>query len=174
MRAVYGLLLLVCSLAQAEINYDLTPTSLQAQIEKQGAKPLLEALFADHTAMNIVLLSMDSGSPEWLALAKVFAEVAEGQNRAMIGMAVGEALQWQPAAVLAWQQDLFPLPKLCGLQGLYEWRTMSRQLALVALQRREAAVTLVDDQALRAKRALCLMSLAQAKDQALKLLNNRP
>jgi len=174
MRLFYAALLLLCSVAQAEINFDITPKSLQAQIEKQGVKPLLEALFSDQTAVNMVLLSMDSGDAEWLALAKRFGAVAEGQNLAMIGMAVGEALQWRPQAVLGWQQDLFPLPKLCGLQGLYEWRTMSQQLALTALDRRIAAVERVADESLRAKRSLCLMSLAQAKDQALKLLNNRP
>lgn len=130
--------IMLCSLnVRAEIDYPITPESLQNQVKQRSLAEVHDELFSHPYAMNMLLLAIDSAEPDWLDVAILFLQEQNPISGPRLLMAVGEGLQWYPANIL--QRD-FPLEKICSLDGLYEWRRFSRFLATTSIHRRLMAL----------------------------------
>lgn len=126
-----------CENLRAEVDYPITPVSIQQQIDQRSVATVHDELFSHPYAVNMLLLAIDSAQPDWLYLANLFLQQQDAVSGPRIIMAVGEGLQWRPANVL---QQNFPLQKVCSLDGVYEWRRFSRFLVETAIQRRITAL----------------------------------
>ena len=162
------------------INYDISAVSLSHRIASNGAETVLRELLANQQAWNATLLNMDSGDQAWLEVASLLARAARslpGETDPppfdMIQMAVGEALQWSPGNVLAMDEKVFALRELCGVKGLYNWRLLTRDLALTAVDRRVQALSAVEEPGLADARSQCLDFLIKAKLAISAAMTNR-
>jgi len=162
---------MMVSVRAEALDYAIAPTALQEQIAERGVDAVHHELFSHPMALNMFLLALDSGEDAWLDLAETFLTLSHPLSEPRIRMAVGEALQWAPAQVL--QRPAFDLTRICGLEGMYDWRLFSRFLAEVALQRRVARVTVVSESALAERRRDCLKSLRKAQAEVDRSFSNR-
>lgn len=169
----HSLLLLVslmfCSAdLRAEIDYPITPASIQKQIDQRSVATVHDELFSHPFAVNMLLLAIDSAEPEWLNVANLFLQQQDPISGPRLIMAVGEGLQWRPANVL---QRNFPLKQVCSLDGLYEWRRFSRFLVETAIQRRITALEKVVQTDKNTQK--CLQHLFDAKNNIPVTLTNK-
>lgn len=162
------LTLVICSPnLRAEIDYPITPESIQDQIALRSIAAVHDELFSHPYAINMLLLAIDSAEPDWLAVAKLLLQEQDPISGPRLIMAIGEGLQWEPASVL---QRGFPLNKVCSLEGLYEWRRFSRFLVKIAIQRRISALEKLPQSHENAQK--CLRLLATAKSEIATSLSN--
>ena len=156
----------------AGLDYDITPESIRSQIAARGISTVHHEIFSDHYAVNMLLLSIDSGHRDWLQLAQDLAGLKLPVSESRLMMAMGEALQWKPAAVL--ELSLLEIDRVCSTQGFYEWRLFSRFLAETALTRRIEAVEQLEQNELALQRKQCLLALERAAETIRNTLTNRP
>jgi hypothetical protein len=175
MKKLFLILALVYSANSIAVNYTILPEAITKQAELHSWDSVINDIFADQTAANMVLLAIDSGQPEWLNLALTMLDKTDNQRtQAMIVMSLGEALQWNPEQVLKQVVKAVPIKQLCSVEGVYEWRLMSQFLANEAIQRRILSVSQVASFKLAKAKAECLAVLNESKGVVAKQLSNLP
>ncbi len=160
--------------AFAAISYDITPATINQQIKERGLLAVYQELFSDQTAANMVLLAIDSGTSDWLEIAIKFMQIEHSRTQSMLTMSVGEALQWSPESIIGNEILLreFPLKKICGVEGLYEWRRFSLFLTQTALMRRFQIINTVEEATLQDKKTSCLKILESALQEIKNTMKN--
>ena len=157
--ALLGLLL-----AQAEAP---VPVALLQQIDRQGAQAVLLEVYDDDPRWQQVLDGVASGSRAWLHVAERFKKVAREQSEELT-IAVGRALETEPANALGVLGDAFDADDVCSLNTLEQSLGPDYAAALRSVERRERGVARVTVPALRQQRDDCLGFLRELKREVVR------
>ncbi len=169
------ILCLILSGKTFAINYVIEPNSIIKQANENTWAVVLNDIFNDQTAANMVLLAIDSGQQDWLDLALIMLKKSNNaRTQKMLVMSLGEALQWQPKRVLTQVSKYVPISNLCSVEGVYEWRLMSKFLAVEALTRRLNAVQTLNDFKQAKLKQQCINALQSGLKTVNQQLSNTP
>jgi len=162
MRAAAALLALV--LAQDAAS---APAELLQEIDRQGAQKVLLQIYDDDPRWQQVLDGIATGSSAWLRVAERFKKVAREQSEELT-VAVGRALEAEPAHALAVLGDAFDADDVCSLNTLEQSLGPDYTVALRSVEKRERGVLRVTDPALRQQRDDCLGFLRELKREVVR------
>ena len=162
MRAAAALLALVLAQDAASV-----PAELLQEIDRQGARPVLLQVYEDDARWQQVLDGIASGSRAWLRVGERFKKVARVQAEELT-VAVGRALETQPANALAVLGDAFDADDVCSLNTLEQSLGPDYAAALRSVEKRERGVLRVADPALRQQRDECLGFLRELKREVVR------
>jgi hypothetical protein len=161
--------------ASANARGAAAPSGAQAQailddIARQGAKPVLDQLYAREARWRPVIDGVASGQARWLEVASAFKPVALRNLPVSqeLTVAVSRALERAPAAVLVVLDHAFDTDDVCSLNTLEDSLGPDYQAALSAVERRERAVARVTDPALVGRRDDCLDFLRELKGEVVR------
>ena len=162
MRAAAALLGLVLAQEAAPV-----PVALLQEIDRQGARAVLLEVYEDDPRWQQVLDGIATGSRPWLRVAERFKRVAREQSEELT-IAVGRALETQPANALAVLDDVFDADDVCSLNTLEQSLGPDYATALRSVEKRERGVARVTDPALRQRRDECLGFLRELKREVMR------
>jgi hypothetical protein len=119
MKAHAALAVALSLLASGAWAETLTPASLQAQIAREGAGPVVAHLTAGSGApWHTVIAHIASGQAAWLATAIPLRPGTDAGIGEELTGAVAMALLKNPIAVLKLAGDDFPLARICDLSTI--------------------------------------------------------
>jgi len=150
--------------AQDEVS---VPVGLLQEIDRQGAQAVLLQVYEDDPRWQQVLDGIATGSRAWLRVAERFKRVAREQSEELT-VAVGRALETEPAHALAVLGDAFDADDVCSLNTLEQSLGRHYAVALRSVEKRERGVARVTDPALRQQRDDCLGFLRELKREVVR------
>jgi hypothetical protein len=162
MRAAIALLGLALAQEAAPV-----PATLLQDIDRRGAQAVLLQVYEDDARWQQVLDGIATGSRAWLRVAERFKRVAREQSEELT-IAVGHALEAQPASALAVLGDVFDADDVCSLNTLEQSLGPDYAAALRSVEKRERGVARVSDPALRQQRDDCLGFLRELKREVVR------
>jgi hypothetical protein len=162
MRAAAALLGLV--LAQEAVS---VPVELLQEVDRKGAQAVLLQVYEDDARWQQVLDGIASGSRAWLRVAERFKKVSRQQSEELT-VAVGRALETEPAHALAVLGDAFDADDVCSLNTLEQSLGPDYAAALRSVEKRERGVARVTLPALRQQREDCLGFLRELKREVVR------
>jgi len=154
--ALVSVLVAVTLTATAQV---LTPNAISAAISAEGSTTVVRRLWADGSYEH-VLDRVASGDSAWISLAPKLAAGADAAASEGLGVALARALPRNANAVLSVlnaERPAISPDRVCGLPFV------EGSIDDISAYRRDAtaAVTSVNDGALRQRRAECLAALQQ-------------
>lgn len=141
----------------------ITPSAVLESIETSGARPTLERIYADEVTWAALLSGIATGSAAWVSVAKALKPVSDAGSSEQITLALGEALRYQPEALLSLSGSGFGLEDICGGPDVDDGRFRSNALAQAEIDRRIRSVKTVTRQDLLPAAAACVTSLNAAR-----------
>jgi hypothetical protein len=162
--------ILLCSLAAVPARAAAqgpTPAELLQQIDEKGAQAVLLAVYEDDRTWQQVLRGIASGSAAWLKVGERLKRAAREQAEELT-VAVGRALETEPANALAVLGEAFDADDVCSLNTLEQSLGRDYAAALRSVERRERAVARVTAPDLRASRDECLAFLRELKREVIR------
>ncbi len=151
-----ALLPLACSVAANQGPQVVSAAALASEIKSKGPGPVLRELetHPDHWAEALGQVS--KGEPVWLEIAASLRRVSDAGSSEDLELAVAEAVEHQPAAVLATLGRPFEVQAVCGNE-----ESLGRDFkkAIAVLQRRRAALVQVAEKAVQHEKARCIEAL---------------
>jgi hypothetical protein len=147
-----------------------SPEALLAEIERLGARAVVNELYEDDTRWDAVKAGIASGNKVWLEVARRLKREAEtsgpGQD---LTEAVASALERAPARVLAvLDGQAFDADDVCSLNTLEDSLGPEFGAALRTVERRERAVASVADPSVAARKRDCLGFLRELKREVIR------
>jgi hypothetical protein len=165
--AVLGLALSAAAPARAAPETVAVPVELLREIDQKGAQAVLLQVYEDDPRWQQVLDGIATGSRAWLRVAERFKRVAREQSEELT-VAVGRALETEPAHALAVLGDAFDADDVCSLNTLEQSLGRDYAAALRRVEARERGVARVTDPALRQQRDDCLGFLRELKREVVR------
>jgi hypothetical protein len=159
--------LVLCFALHGPQEADAVPAELLQEIDRQGAQAVLLRIYDDDPRWQQVLDGIASGSRAWLRVAERFKRVAREQSEELT-VAVGRALETEPAHALAVLGDAFDADDVCSLNTLEQSLGPDYAVALRSVERRERNVLRVTDPALRQQRDDCLGFLRELRREVVR------
>jgi len=159
--------ILLCLAMRSPPEPPLAPAELLQAIDREGAPAVLMQVYEDDPRWQQVLDGIASGSRGWLEVAGRLKRVAREQAEELT-VAVGRALEKEPANALAILGDAFDADDVCSLNTLEQSLGPDYTVALRSVERRERAVTRVSDSALRQQRDDCLGFLQELRREVVR------
>jgi hypothetical protein len=141
---------------------DLTPSSVMAEIQESGASATVFQLYEDNSLWSALLKNIENGKPAWLKVASVLRGGSDAGASEQLVLAVGEALEHNPEAVLEITVSLMGIG-ICGAPDVDDSRYDSYALSIAAIERRKAMVAKVLRPDLESLRGKCMQELELAK-----------
>jgi hypothetical protein len=147
-----------------------SPEALLAEIDRLGARAVVNELYEDDARWDAVRAGIASGAKAWLEVAARLKRQAEtsgpGQD---LTESVAAALERAPARVLAvLDGQSFDADDVCSLNTIEDSLGPEFGAALRTVERRERAVTSVAAAALAARKRDCLGFLRELKREVIR------
>jgi hypothetical protein len=165
--ALGGLIALCAAPARGAQEPGDGPAALLQDIESRGARAVLLEVYEDEPRWNRLLAGVSSGTAGWLKVADQLKRVAREQSEELT-VALGQALEKEPANTLAVLGEAFDADDVCSLNTLEQSLGRDYAAALRSVERRQRAVGGVGDPALRAQRDECLAFLAELRREVVR------
>jgi hypothetical protein len=165
--AVIAAALAAAGRARAAQDAMSVPVELLQEIDRKGAQAVLLQVYEDDPRWQQVLDGIATGSRAWLRVAERFKRVAREQSEELT-VAVGRALETEPAHALAVMGDAFDADDVCSLNTLEQSLGHDYAVALRSVEKRERGVLRVTDPALRQQRDDCLGFLRELKREVVR------
>jgi hypothetical protein len=143
------------------------PAALLQAIEQKGAAAVLQEVYDDDARWQQVLDGIATGSRAWLDVAERLKRVAREQAEELT-VAVGRALEREPANALAILGNVFDADDVCSLNTLEQSLGPDYSVALRSVERRERAVAAVTAATVRQQRDDCLGFLHELKREVIR------
>jgi hypothetical protein len=157
----------ILSLALAPAQEPPAAAELLQRIEARGAQTVLVQVYDDDPQWQQILDGIASGSRGWLQVAERLKRVAREQAEELT-VAVGRALETEPANALAVLGGAFDADDVCSLNTLEQSLGPDYAVALRSVEKRERGVARVTTPALRARRDECLGFLRELKREVIR------
>ncbi len=141
---------------------DLTPSSVMAEIQESGANATVSRLYEDNSLWSELLKNIGNGKPAWLKVASVLRGGSDAGANEQLVLAVGEALEHNPEAVLKITVSVMGIG-VCGGPDVDDSRYDSYALSIAAIERRKAMLAKVLRSDLESLRGQCMQELESAK-----------
>ena len=141
-----------------------------ADIERRGAKAVLDELYAREGRWRPVIEGVTSGQTTWLAVAAALkpATLRNLSAAQELTVAVSRALEKAPKTVLGVLDAAFDADDVCSLNTVEDSLGTDYRAALAAVERRERAVSRVSDAELAQTRDECLAFLEELKGEVVR------
>jgi hypothetical protein len=143
------------------------PEAVLQAIDEKGAAAVLQQIYDDDARWQQVLDGIATGSRGWLDVAERLKRVAREQAEELT-VAVGRALEKEPANALAILGNVFDADDVCSLNTLEQSLGPDYGVALRSVERRERAVAAVTAPAVRQQRDDCLGFLRELKREVIR------
>ena len=148
----------------ASLGGDLSAKQVLLRIEMRGVSDTSKELFSQPNEWAQVISGVASGNAEWLLVATRLLKSADAAAAETLLLSLGEALESSAERVLELGATKnISLDRVCSVPDIDDPRFNSQELALAAIAKRQSAVSLVDDPALKNERSLCLRELMRAR-----------
>jgi hypothetical protein len=151
---------MIMAVATAAVAGSLNPSALKDDIQRRGAKVVVNDLFRSGAWENVVLKEIERGSAPWIDLAPALSAGTDAATSEGLGESLIYALPKAPEAVLS-VIDLSGAPgprapdSVCSASFYEGDPTDPRKYRIAALQ----AVSRVANPALKAAKSACLDEL---------------
>jgi hypothetical protein len=147
-----------------------SPEALLAEVDRLGARAVVNELYEDDTRWHAVRSGIASGAKAWLEVARRLKREAEtsgpGQD---LTESVAAALERAPARVLAvLDGESFDADDVCSLNTIEDSLGSDFQAALRTVERRQRAVASVADRSVAGRKRDCLSFLTELKREVIR------
>lgn len=158
-----ALLQLACSVAANPGPQVPSAAALASEIKSKGPGPVLRELEAHPDRWADALARISKGEPSWLEVAASLRRVSDAGSSEELELAVADAVEHQPAAVLARLGRPFEVQAVCGNE-----ESLGRDFkeAIALLQRRRAALVQVTEKAVQQEKKRCIDALDELTNEA--------
>jgi len=147
-----------------------SPEALLAEVDRLGARAVVNELYEDDTRWDAVRAGIASGAKAWLEVARRLKREAEtsgpGQD---LTESVAAALERAPARVLAvLDGESFDADDVCSLNTIEDSLGSDFQAALRTVERRQRAVASVAERSFAGRKRDCLNFLNELKREVIR------
>jgi hypothetical protein len=145
--------------------------ALLADIQRRGAKAVLEDIYGREGRWRPLIEGVTSGQAQWLQVAAALKPTAKIKNLSAaqdLTVAVSRALEHSPANVLRVLDAAFDTDGVCSLNTVEDSLGSDYRVALAAVERRERAVARVQEADLTQTRDDCLSFLKELKGEVVR------
>ena len=146
------------------IHDSLSLESAEKKITKEGLDKAVRAFYADKQGWQKLLAQIATGKGEWLSLAARLRSVSDAGATRDLRLSVAQALKRSPGNVLRTMDNAFTLAEVCGMVDIDDPKYDSYALATAELERQKAALQLLSDSPLKAKRDECVALIEASRD----------
>jgi hypothetical protein len=151
------------STADSKLSYSENPDSLNREIKSRGASIVVQELYDYNATWQAVLSEIAKGGEAWLKIAILLHNASDAGASEMLTLAVGEALEHNPEAVLKIGVKTFGVRYICGGPDVDDPRYDSYKLAIKAINLRIDRVKAIHDPTLRNTAEKCISALQESK-----------
>jgi hypothetical protein len=156
--AIVGLSTVVAS-AQPAVTSD----NIDQRIAEVGPHTTVAEMYADPSIWTAVLSGVSSGEANWIKVAIKLRQSSDAAASQELELALGEALEHQPQAVLEIAGPALGLQVICAGPDVDDKRYDSYALSIRAIDARVAMVRSLSDTRVAAARERCLGALEASK-----------
>ena len=150
-----------------------TPESILREIKSKRAGAVISELYADSKAWQYILRKIGSGDRAWIEVAGLLRPGSDAGASEMIELAVGEALENNPANVLEIATKFFPLYVICGGPDVDDQRYDSYELSMKAIDLRLHKVASINKDSLINPKKECIQYLEHSNTRTKKIILTR-
>lgn len=146
------------------LQYQLKPESIMHEIKSRGAKKVVSELYSDWNVWYSVLKKIASADELWLRTAVDLRAGSDAGESEMLDLAIGEALEHNPAIVFRIALKGFQISDICGSPDVDDARYNSYELSIRAINLRIRNVAAVKDPAFATTSKECIRYLEASKE----------
>lgn len=155
---------LACAADTNPIHYRIEPESIMRSIQSRGAGAIVEELNNDQNLWQSVLKKIASSDESWLRTAVALRPGTDAGTSESLDLAVGEALEHNPANVFKIALKVFLIRNICGTIEYDSPHFNTYEHAMNTINLRIHKVASMKERALESTGLECIQYLETSKE----------
>jgi hypothetical protein len=151
----------VREIAAADTQID--PKSILQEVKLKGARAVVSELYGTPKTWHATLERIASGDQSWLDVAVALHPGSDAGSSEMLNLAVGAALENNPAKVFQTTLKTFQLKSICSAPDVDDPKYDSYELSMKAINQRISKVSSITGETITDINKACIQYLEESK-----------
>ena len=164
--ATFTFFISLLALGSERISADtrLIPKAIMQDIQLKGARAVVSQLYEHPQTWRLILADIATGDQSWLEVAVALHPGSDAGSSEMLTLAVGAALENNPANVFQTALKAFQLKSICSGPDVDDPKYGSYELSMKAINQRIGKVNSIKDKSSAAISKACVQHLEESKN----------